>query len=194
MFDLNLQLFQWINLGPQSHTLLLWLARVSSTVLPSAALVGVCAALWLRAPRVRRAMTVALLAMALAWLVSRGLSTLWPTQRPFALSAGYQWLEHKPTSSFPSSHASAAFGMGFSSWRRLRGQPGRWLPLVVAGLVGWSRVALGLHFPLDVVAGLGVGYLSSLLACRLLALLGGDWVLSPASASQPWAARGRPGG
>lgn len=177
MTDPNLTLFHWINLGLQPHTLLLWLARISSTVLPSAALVGVCAALCLREAGVRRAMTVALLAMALAWLVSRGLSALWPTPRPFALGLGQQWLEHKATPSFPSSHASAAFAMGFALWRRLRGWPGRWLPLALAALVGWSRVALGLHFPLDVLAGAGVGYLCSGLACRLMALRGGDWVL-----------------
>lgn len=181
MPDLNLSLFHWINLGPQPHTLLLWLARVSSTVLPSAALVGVCAALCLREPGVRRAMTVALLAMLLAWLASRGLSALWPTPRPFALGLGHQWLEHKATPSFPSSHASAAFAMGFALWRRLRGRPGRWLPLALAALVGWSRVALGLHFPLDVLAGVGVGYLCSLLACRAMALRGGDWVLAAPS-------------
>ena len=183
MTDLNLQLFHWMNLGPQPHALLLWLARVSSTVLPSAALVGVCGALCVRDPGVRRAMTVALLAMALAWLVSRGLSALWPTPRPFALGLGVQWLEHKPTASFPSSHASAAFAMGFALWRRLRGRPARWLPLLLAALVGWSRVALGVHFPVDVLAGVGLGYLCSLLACRIMALLGGDWVLPAARAA-----------
>lgn len=168
MTDLNLHLFHWMNLGPQPHDLLLWLARVSSIVLPSATLVGVCGALCVRDPGVRRAMTVALLAMALAWLVSRGLSALWPTPRPFVLGLGVQWLEHKPTPSFPSSHASVAFAFGFVLWRRVPHPWARWMPLVLASLVAWSRVALGLHFPIDVLAGVLVGCASG-----ALALLGG---------------------
>ncbi len=176
MTDLNLQLFHWINLGPQTPAMLLWLARLSSTVLPSALLVGAFGALCLREPAVRRAMVVALLAIALAWLISRGLSAAWPTPRPFAQGLGYRWLEHKPTPSFPSSHASAVFALVFVIWRRLPHAGWRWLALGLATLVGWSRVALGLHFPLDVLAGVGVGYLSSWLACHAMSLRGGAWV------------------
>lgn len=175
MSDLNLQIFQWINLGPQPYAVLLWLARVSSTVLPSALLVGVCGALCLREPRIRRAMAAALLSMGLAWLIARGLSALWPTPRPFVLGLGYQWIEHKPTPSFPSSHASAAFAMAFALWFRLPHRVWRWLPLGLALLVGWSRIALGVHFPLDVLAGAIVGLVASGLTCRLLALRGGAW-------------------
>jgi undecaprenyl-diphosphatase len=182
MPDLNLQLFHWINFGPQAPAVLLGLARLSSTALPLAFLAGMGGALFLRDAAVRRALTVALLALALAWLVSRGLSALWPTPRPFVLGVGHQWLEHKPTPSFPSSHASAAFAAGFALWRRLRHPVWRWLPLGVAALVAWSRVALGLHFPLDALAGLGVGLLSSWLACHAMSLRGGAWVMTAPAA------------
>jgi membrane-associated phospholipid phosphatase len=38
------------------------------------------------------------------------------------------------------------------------------MPLVLASLVAWSRVALGLHFPIDVLAGVLVGCASGALA------------------------------
>lgn len=170
MTDLNLQLFHWINLSPQAPGALLWLARVASTVLPSALLVGVLGLLLVPDRRWRRAAVLTLLAMLLAALVSRGLSSAWPAPRPFVLGLGHQWLAHKPTPSFPSSHASVVFAFGFALWRQLPHRVGRWVPLGLALLVGWSRLALGLHFPLDVLAGVAVGVLSWALAQALLAL------------------------
>ncbi len=169
MTDLNLQLFHWINLSPQAPGVLLWLARVASTVLPSALVVGVLSLLLVPDRAWRRLVLLTLLAMLLAALVSRGLSSAWPVPRPFAQGLGHQWLAHKPTPSFPSSHASVAFAFGFALWRLVPHRLGRWVPLGLALLVGWSRLALGLHFPLDVLAGVAVGALSWALAHTLLA-------------------------
>lgn len=164
MTDLHLSLFHWINLSPTSPALWFWLARLSSTVLPSALLVGVCGALLWRDAALRRNLLRVLLAMLIAWAVARGLSALWPTPRPFAMGLGHQWLAHKPTPSFPSSHASVAFAFGFVLWRLVPHPWARWVPLVLASLVAWSRVALGLHFPVDVLAGALVGCASGALA------------------------------
>lgn len=179
MTDLHLALFHALNLGPQSPAALLGLARLSSTALPLAGLAAMAGAFVLRDAALRRTLVVALLAIALAWLVARGLSALWPTPRPFVLGLGHQGLAHKPTPSFPSSHASVAFAAGFALWLRLRHPVWRWLPPGLALLVAWSRVALGLHFPLDVLAGAVVGCLSAWLACRALSLRGGAWVAPP---------------
>ena len=170
MTDLNLQLFHWINLSPQAPGLLLWLARLASTVLPSALVVGVLSLLLVPDRAWRRVVLLTLLSMLLAALVSRGLSSAWPAPRPFVLGLGHQWLAHKSTPSFPSSHASVAFAFGFALWHLVPHRAGRWVPLGLALLVGWSRLALGLHFPLDVLAGAAVGALSWALAHALLAL------------------------
>lgn len=178
MTDLNLQLFHWINLGALAPAVLLGLARASSTVLPIVLVAGMVAASCWPDARLRRALVVAFLAMLLAWLVSRGWSSAWPTPRPFVLGIGQQWLEHRATPSFPSSHASVALAAGFALWRRLPYTVWRWLPLALAALVAWSRVALGLHFPFDVLAGAGVALVSGWLACRAMSLRGGDWVMA----------------
>lgn len=170
MNDLNLQLFHWINLGPGTPAWVLELARLSSKALPAVLLLIVLGVVVRR--RQDRWSTVlhAVLATFLAWLVTRELSEAWPAPRPFVLGLGQQWLAHKPTPSFPSSHAGVALALGMVAWQLIPHRRWRWLPLLLSLLVAWSRIALGLHFPVDVVAGALLGVLAALLAPRILAL------------------------
>ena len=63
--------------------------------------------------------------------------------------------------SFPSGHAQTAFGAAvYLSCLYGRAAPAF---LIVAALVGLSRVALGVHFPFDVAAGALIGALFSIL-------------------------------
>ena len=62
--------------------------------------------------------------------------------------------------SFPSGHTSASFASAVACFLGFRGQ-NQWLPavcpLILAALIGFSRLYLGVHFPTDVLAGLLVG-------------------------------------
>jgi len=69
--------------------------------------------------------------------------------------------------SFPSGHTAAAFVMA-----TLFGTvfPGLFLPLVVvAALVGFSRIYNGMHFPSDVLAGMVLGFLCAKLGLVIAA-------------------------
>ena len=161
MNTIDQQLFLWINLGQHTPGWLMDMARFGSTVWPTVVLLLVLAALVVGPGRWRRVALHMLLAMLLAWLIVRGISTTWPMPRPFVLGLGEQWLAKEPSASFPSSHASIAWAISAAALFWVRH------PLVIAGfllsalLVGWSRVALGVHFPSDLVAGMGVGVLAA---------------------------------
>ena len=167
MNALDERLFLWLNLSQHSPAWLMDLARFGSTVWPTAVLITVLAALVVGPGRWRCAALHMLLAMLLAWLIVRGISTTWPMPRPFVLGLGEQWLAKEPSASFPSSHASIAWAISAAAlwWARH--------PLIIAGfllsalLVAWSRVALGVHFPSDMVAGILAGVFAAWAAWRL---------------------------
>ena len=61
---------------------------------------------------------------------------------------------------FPSSHAANAFAVAMVLWL-LIGKQFRWtaLAFVVAVLIGYTRIYLGVHYPGDVIAGAALGSL-----------------------------------
>jgi undecaprenyl-diphosphatase len=77
-----------------------------------------------------------------------------------------------PDRSFPSGHAQTAFGTAvYLSCLYPAAAPAF---LVAASLVGLSRVALGVHYPLDVLVGALCGALFSLAAFHLVRRRGGQ--------------------
>ncbi len=76
-------------------------------------------------------------------------------------------LEVPTTSSFPSGHSSSSFACAFVLSRFA---PRLTVPLfALAALIGFSRIYVGVHYPLDVLAGAILGLV---VATALLKLLG----------------------
>ncbi len=67
--------------------------------------------------------------------------------------------------SFPSSHAANAAAVATVLW--WYAPRWRWVWGVLAILIGYSRIYVGVHYPLDVLAGWGVGILAGWVAIRL---------------------------
>lgn len=67
--------------------------------------------------------------------------------------------------SFPSGHTAGAFTVVFFLWYFY--PVWMWLFLILAILIGFSRMYLGLHYPTDVLAGMVLGYVSVRLALFL---------------------------
>lgn len=106
-------------------------------------------------------------AMAFAWLLAKLGQHFVSVDRPFTVGLGMQWLQHTASHGFPSTHASVAFGFAIAVARTTRRMHWAFLALAAAGLIAWSRVYLGLHFPSDVLAGAAVGAGSAWLVCRI---------------------------
>jgi lipid A 4'-phosphatase len=137
----------------------------------------------LLAPRRPELFWAMVLVALLTLLVSQGLKPLIGALRPpSVLESGSFVLMGKAllVRSFPSGHSlsiAAFVGVLWALWPAARGQLWRCLLLLLALAVGLSRVAVGAHWPVDVVTGLAMG-----LALAWLALLAASrwrWGMSP---------------
>ncbi|MGL5254458.1 MAG: phosphatase PAP2 family protein [Brevinema sp.] len=61
--------------------------------------------------------------------------------------------------SFPSGHTAAAFTMFFVSWQVIPMMAPFFF--VIAVVIALSRIYLAVHYPSDVIAGIGIGYFSA---------------------------------
>ncbi|RFC62007.1 undecaprenyl-diphosphatase [Fulvimarina endophytica] len=108
----------------------------------------------------RRAGITATLAAGLALAVSGLVSFLVFEPRPFMIGLAANVLDHAADSSFPSDHvavmAAVTASLAFAGRFRVA-----WILAVASGLVGVSRIALGVHFPTDIVAGASIGICAS---------------------------------
>jgi len=96
-------------------------------------------------------------AAGIAWALANVAKVIANRPRPYDVVAGAV-LRQQPAhgTSFPSSHTAVTLAVVIALVP--------FLPRVLAGtaiayavLVGWSRVYLGVHYPLDVLAGAGIG-------------------------------------
>lgn len=115
-------------------------------------------------PKTRRAGFAAACALVFSLLFTNLiLKHLFARPRPWVDCAALIPLvaEHDPNS-FPSGHTSAAFAFALGSLRAL---PKRWMKVAVvilAALMGLSRLYVGVHYPSDVLIGFVVGDLAGL--------------------------------
>lgn len=100
---------------------------------------------------------VVLLSAVLAWIAARLVKTYFPAFRPELSVPGVVPLFNHGigADSFPSGHVTLLTGFAAAFWRYHK-RLGQWL-LAVALVVGFARVAAGLHFPIDVLGGLVLG-------------------------------------
>lgn len=108
----------------------------------------------------RRAAARGLAAAGLAWLAGQGLKRVFERPRPYlADREGTRLMIGEPrATSWPSSHPAVLLAFTTAAVRELGAGPfARGALDGLAGLVGASRVYVGVHYPADVVGGLLLG-------------------------------------
>ncbi|MBE2900561.1 phosphatase PAP2 family protein [Methanothermobacter thermautotrophicus] len=112
----------------------------------------------------REAAFIALTALVMGFFMSEFLKMVIARPRPYEV---IWWVRHTTVAggySMPSGHTVAAFA-GFTSLYFKFGRP--WLFLILASLVGISRIYLGLHYPTDVLAGAFIGVICAFMALKI---------------------------
>ncbi|WP_373217803.1 phosphatase PAP2 family protein [Ruminococcus sp. 5_1_39BFAA] len=130
----------------------------------------VALALVLMIPRqTRRVGFTALLAVGIGALMTNVcLKNLFARPRPYdACAAIIPLVEKLSDYSFPSGHTCASFASAFIYWRMLPKKFGI-AAMILAVLITFSRLYLGVHYPTDVLGGFFVGLAASILAFALV--------------------------
>jgi undecaprenyl-diphosphatase len=126
---------------------------------------GLGAAIAIRQRRLRIFTSVLLAILLASALANNVLKPLFHRERPFVAMPGDVIGGRPDTASFPSGHSSNAFAGALVLSRVAAPAALVWWGLAAA--IAYSRVYLGVHYPLDVIAGALVGVGCGILAMRL---------------------------
>ncbi|MGN6768105.1 MAG: undecaprenyl-diphosphatase [Rhizobiaceae bacterium] len=150
MTQLDTLLFLFLNAGANPNIAIEWLAIFAAKfvimVIPLY-LIG----WWIAGGRRNRLTALALvLALIMAIVLSYAIGIVAFRPRPFMVGLGHALVDHRPSASFPSNH-----GLAFAVWAAVsfmvRRRAAACLAVALGILVAWSRIYLGVHYPLDMV-------------------------------------------
>lgn len=148
--QLNLYLFHILNVPDQAS---IWMINYASLIAHDLVYLFllIFAIAWFRGSyEVKTGIIKAFIFTAITLLMSEVLSAVLNTPRPFVMDVGRTLIEHAPTGSFPSNHMSVFSGIAFAYYFSPQRDLGRIL-IWTAWLVAWSRVYVGVHFPIDML-------------------------------------------
>lgn len=173
----DLALFHFLNDLAGQSAILDWIVRalVNDYAVPTL-MALMLAGLWAAGPteddrrRTQRAILFALIGVAIANALMRGLQVFYFHPRPFATET-VKLLFYRPSvSSFPSVPVATMFCYVTGIWSANR--RAAWLMLAFSVSFALSRVIAGVHYPSDILGGAALGILATWLPMRNLKLLG----------------------
>jgi len=96
--------------------------------------------------------------------INQILGLLWHEPRPFMIGLGHTLTNHVVENSFPSDHATLIWSLAFGLIATQAASPWGIAVSIVGLLVGWARIYLGVHFPIDIFASVFVALASAAIA------------------------------
>jgi undecaprenyl-diphosphatase len=157
MQALNLSLFQWLAAGQSPNPQLLWFASLTAVqaVWLCALLVG-----WIfwRYPAQRSYTLGMLAAAAVATVLAHVLARALDVPRPFVAGLSPAYINHGARGSLPSAHAAVMFTLALICCLRPAIRKVGITLFVIALATGWARIYVGVHFPLDILAGFALAF------------------------------------
>jgi len=180
LYNLDLQCFNWVN-----HTLH---NSVFDLIMPLLSNAGTAGLIWVifslillvtGRPCTKKAALLVLVALAASYLAGECFKHTFQRLRPFVTIPDVKLLVQPPPSfSFPSEHAANAFAAGVVLMRKLPGLA--WFFILLAFAMAFSRVYVGVHYPVDVLFGSLLGT-----ACAVLVLKCEGKILGAAEKLKP---------
>ncbi|MBD8553933.1 undecaprenyl-diphosphatase [Rhizobium sp. CFBP 8762] len=169
--DFDTTLFLWMTGGPNAA---IWLVIIAILIAkaPIYFLPLHMVNLWFSgSPKLKQTALALFLALLIGTVLSYALGVVAYRPRPFVAGLGAALMDHRQSPSFPSNHALvfATYATTLLLLRR------RQLGLLVASggvVVGWSRIYLGVHYPLDIVGGAALGVVSSVASLWIMGRYG----------------------
>ena len=168
--EMNIQLFRMINDAGkqymQLNSYVIFMAAYTVFFLGLAVLT-----FWFTRSNENRMMVIcAAVAFGVAEITGKLAGKIHTNHQPFAeLSNVNKLIEKAIDNSFPSDHTILFFSFCTSFWLFQRGWGFLWV--ILAFLVGVSRIWVGVHYPVDVLAGAVISVLSAVVVYRVVPTL-----------------------
>lgn len=117
----------------------------------------------------KKAALLILLSLGVAFLINKLIGQIFFEPRPFVSLPIKPLIFHGADNSFPSDHTTIMAVLTFSYFT----YRSSYLPILIVATiwVGLSRVYVGVHYPLDILAGVLVGFFSVWLSCKVKSAL-----------------------
>jgi undecaprenyl-diphosphatase len=165
---MNIAVFQYINsfagISPISDWLIIFAADYLWMVMSAAVLIFAFVSIHGRFrahARVRANLVLhVVLSVLLAHMLTTTIRMFYDSPRPFEVVDGaVQLVSHTAGHAFPSAHTALAFAMA-GAITIFYPKAGRWF-LIGAAFMGIGRIAAGIHWPIDILAGTIVGIVAA---------------------------------